>query len=600
MTTNIDELFTTGNDCAAGRQWPEAGAHFRDALSAIYGKVLEGTALGQIPSDQLEPILKELAATPMSSTLSKVPEALTALLGQLAEPIEVTTSCVAAFPIDHLPGLWTLVLCEEKHIVLGSGDETVSVCLPEGPATTFVVEFSDDSATIYLLSGSTSLRVSYAWAHLGQACVMSMTDQYYINQILIGDGDQAILSQARSYWNALLINPNQAWAMAHLADTYRILANGWPGYVGDLTAPFGRLARYMKALIYFEASLNLSPDSFWTNSHIGATIINARAFVSWSTTLPTPLLELMESWFGSGRTANVYDLLFVKKSIHHFVRSQELRGFYYPWSMAYYSSALLLLAMFTNDEVVGESMGILGRVVLEQSLYLQPSLLNQMFEAGQLYVNAILEAGLVYYFHRNYSVAWQYTWIGMKWMFDFKFLPGAQALAACQVLVNISYDAVVQQRTFSSPCIIDMSGLSDSSDGYFEVPPQPITKPNELCAFIDAAFARYCLPAVTPYLAPEVAVSTKIMVGLVSVLDTLANFIEILDAVNPDYPSTHIRDFAERLATKLGFEPLSYGKNGKPRPNRHSIVGETVYCKQTTGKPNYYIASQLRPLTTAQ
>ena len=594
----VDQLFARGNDYAAAKQWSSALWPFRTAIGMLYDEIIKQDACTSVPSAELERALQVLVANPDDLevvSMDLAPELITELRTTLETcfPDIDATQFVSAFPVDTQADTWTLVFCNQDTVPLGKGDEQVTIRYPRAPAFSFVVRLHGEAADLYHLSGSYLARISYAWAHLGQAATIAAMTQYYVDQVLDVTGRPLIMDQARLYWNALLLEPKNAWALAHLAEVYRAFANGWwPDENSGQIDLRKVLKDYIKALVYFQTSLECNPSSFWTNAHMGAAIVNTRAFVDWR---DNSAVKDLAYRLGLHPDSEEYDAPFLTLAVKLFVNAQQLQGFFYPWCMVYYGGALTLQAMFLEDDDPSNraEVATLSRIVGMQAFYLQPTLLHDVFDPRWLIVNVIMSIGTINLSHGDYLLAWQYTWISMKWMFDFHFLAGAQALVACQVLAITSYKLL--DKGPPPVALIESSGLEHTGDpNDFPIQPQPITNPQDLCTFIEDAFNRFGAPVVTPCLEPNVQLSTKLSMGLLSIHDTLYMFIWIIARIVPEHAGLRsLEDAYQRLSEKLGVSDALPDPTQDPWPDQSDAGIHSLHCKITTGRPNFESCKRL-------
>ena len=501
--------------------------------------------------------------------------------------------------------LWAIVFHDQESTVYNVGQSQVEpskVYFPRAPSFALILDLADGKPTFRLLSDRVANQMSHLWAHLAQATVKVTMSQYYVSQILTKYGARAIKEQAYFYWRALLLRPNNAWALAHLGEVFRELANYWTADAGVLRPTEERLGNYVMALTCFKRAIELDPKYVWAHAHFGATIVNARAFAGWQT--PDPYHELLArpEWYGNidrleqwnakhrklepwsqkknrftrgtpqdwikrfpRHITQYYNDQLINDAIEALTQAQKLRGRFYPWAQDYYGGALLVKAVLSDDRSIRGQLGILSMLHTSTAVYLQPELLTSVFEPGQVYVNAFFEIGIISSYKQDYFRAWEFTWIGMKWSFKFSFLPGLEQLVGCLILVHIAevwmgLPRRRRRRLASRSNMIEESGLmSMDIDPDFHIPPVPIETEPALINFISRAYNKLALPAVEPYVEDSIAVNTKIRVGLMTTAFILSVFICVLESfLRPPFAWPghqlligRLQDTLEQIARKL-------------------------------------------------
>ena len=563
-TTTIKKQAKLGDVYARNMQWSDASSTFTKALDQLYEEQTTTCAKAISLSGQELATLTKLAEATTSQhnagavrtddkdfntgkvALAKLRVKLWKNLPQQAKGDEWQQAEYASSFQSPDCTHWTIVFHGQKQYLCTIEKRTsLTVRLPRGSSIAYVVDVASRQARA--LDKGTAKQLSYLWAHLAQADVKAIMPQYYVHQILSNEGATAVEDAAIYYRHALALRPRYTWALAHLGEVYREIANGWAddALLGQLRTKRGE--NYLKALLYFHMGIEAAAkngktdseavgeiavatnsasnnddhgndhDYAWACAHLGATIVNARAFMGWDNTEPK----------FHGAAFKPCDL---DEAIEYLVRAQEINGYYYPWAQDYYGGALLLRAVLSPDKIVKGQMGILSMLHMSTALYLQPELLTSVFEPGQLYVNPFFEISLLVMNNERHSLAWQYAWIGMKWSFKFNFLPGLQRLIGCTILAHLAFGfqkKQKQKRQHKQPKLIENSGLGELIICDFAIPKRPIEDPDALTQFIDDVFTKVCEPLVKPFLTREI--NTKIRMGLMATAFILKTFLEILD-----------------------------------------------------------------------
>ncbi|HEX2572344.1 MAG TPA: hypothetical protein VH877_22555 [Polyangia bacterium] len=625
------QMIELGNHYAANQQWNNAGGVFTQALDSLY-KSLRDEIL--VPSEsELHRELRLLLASESSESrtsqgkkddevivLDKEP-----LFVHLREHIlqhrQVRDFLDARF-VTVFSFVNTARTARYMTIVFYNGDKVpcseesqeelapFSV-LPHKKSFSFVLRLEDRIVRLWKMTKAEAKQIAYAWAHLGQADVNSAIGLYYVAQVLSDQGESAILTTARCYQRALLLNPQYAWALAHLGEAFRMLANGWPGTDEHLRLPRKRIYWYNRALVYLHNATQQDPRSFWALAHLGATIVNARCFISIILDHADPQQDLLNCWKDQNHIEEATPWALINYGLKILVLALELQGYYYPWAQAYYAGALLLkTSMFGKfgkdlDGDRGKDLGLLALNEALNALYLDPSLLKSASEPGQLYVNPYFEQGLIFFFLGKYTLAWQYVWIGMKWVFKYNFQPGLQSLAGCQILVIIAYKYIIQATPSTvplpseCPALIDDSRLGKTYDLGFEIPKTPIHTWDKLAVFIESAFNACCEPSVNVLLVPRVRLDTNVRMGLASTMGILYCFEVVLSQLNDSARAGHlcrkIKDLNRRIANKLH---LYFNGDDLEPPGSHQheafVLGSLLSLIET-GKPSFGLAQRLCP-----
>ena len=606
----IPDLFELGNVYSQNQQWNNAQRVFEQALSLIYSSVTEQDAetpaglselLGSIDFSAVSQSPDEPWGLPQSEApeLEKLYEVLSSNLPTKdQEP-----NYVIVFPatLSH-PHVWTVVYynAEFKQLLSDGPAGSMKIVYPTAEVAAFVVRVSPAPIGAWRLDDPTIARMTYGWAHLAQASVLTTMAQYYVDQILNKAGIPTIRSQAAYYARSLALQPTNAWAMAHLGEVFRDVANGWPGSPEDLCDPSQKVEPYVQALFYYMLALRLyeqqgrEKESFWVHAHFGAAIINVRGFVA--DELPQPLRGLYEYLVevkggeaAVESTVNLHDVL-LEWAIDSLVRAQELRGYFYPWAQDYYACGLLIKSYFIQDKLLGSNIGALSMMQVITALALDPGILNNIFEPGELYVNAFFQMAIVCYALEDYSMAWQLACIGLNWAFNYNFINGLDVLSGMNLLANISNTCITKCKEDRGwkpepSCLFKESQLSINPE--YGLPTQPITEESGLCELIEQSTARYT-PLVAPFLMDDSKVTTKIGMGLLESLAILECFQDILEGLKTFHPGgcSPLEDLTKRIRSKLGPVLPSISSESCTSTN---FVNDVLWSLFGTGKPSYQL-----------
>lgn len=506
---------------------------------------------------------------------------------------------------------WFFSLYQSKDLTCGS----TTITVPAGLSITWCCRILGDRVTCTRLTGARARQLSFLLAHLASARVTATMKLYYQAQILISSGIPAIMAQAHLYEHALQIHPENAWALAHFGEVFRDIANGWPGSVDHLSTPGARAADYTRAILYYQESLRIQPDSFWAHAHLGAAIVNVRGFAGFSgpgAPIHMPdLLALHERYFPDaaqpGHPPAAKDKELLDKGKEHLETAQRLLGQYYPWAEAYYAYTLMLLgALDEDDPDNARNVGVLSTVYLTDAFYLQSTLLSQALEPGELYVNGFFQMGIFSLWLRDYSTAWYYARLGMQRLFKFHFLVGLESLLGCQLLANIAAlrlgDPAASSRETRAPGPL----LSDAPLGVMSpqiaVPPAPFADSAALVAFLTQTFDVGCKGVTATWLDHAFPLSTSITVGLLQVVFVLDNFSVILQDLGlaGDSAVSALSGSMEELKTTI----LGRLSMTMPRPPSQSFEIKDAYhhhlgnlfSQFNSAKPTYSLASALAPV----
>jgi tetratricopeptide (TPR) repeat protein len=393
---------------------------------------------------------------------------------------------------------------------------------------------------------------SYALAHLADATIQKLVGVYGLNQILNSAAIPALKKVEKLYEKAWRLNPKNAWALAHRAEVYRLIANCILDENGDFLDS-RRLEYYERSIIYFCDAIELYLQTqgvgiAWACAHLGALLVNARVFIGISdkkvfedfqkntierickvaglsmsvTENGISIAEWIDELYSRRDSWSLGDriqicLIYLQAATKLLVRSLKSDGFYYPWAHAYYGASLLLQGALAQNHF-SVDVATLGQVVTSHAYYLDPSLLTGVFEPSHLSVNPPFELALIHYakaFLQGPSPnpppepvnpalecqrAWAFAWIALKWPFRFGFLEGLQTLMVCRLLAQISntYIRLLPKGPIGSYDLLDVAGFgalvpSQSKNEANELDTQLkiINQRGLLNRFIDSAFSRF-------------------------------------------------------------------------------------------------------------
>jgi hypothetical protein len=360
-----------------------------------------------------------------------------------------------------------------------------------------------------------------------------------------------------------------------------------------------KLRNYVDAIVRYRKAIELAilkqQDQSWTYAHLGAAIANARAFVAWSNReeKAVPLLTaLFETWLkfpelpdhqtsgkadrptgkraGSTEEKKPDNVDFVDAALKALVKAQELRGFYYPWAQAYYSGALLLKGAFIQDPDVA----LLGQLQTAMSYYLQPEILGDLFEPGQLSVNPMFEMAAILvsmgdakqHDVRSYDKAWTFAWIGMKWLFKSSFQAGLYGLSGYHVLVTIASRIINKkaQGPKTEPSTFDDLLKKVMLDGTSDL--RPGADRRFLYDLIRQAYETCLVPDFGPWLKSDFELDSNVTMGLVKALFILDDFINVYpknlgEKLKDGQLKQKLKDLKKRIEDKLELQMMPEGSD---------------------------------------
>ncbi|MCX4243972.1 hypothetical protein [Paraliomyxa miuraensis] len=466
--------------------------------------------------------------------------------------------------------------------------------LPVGRGRMFVLAATETGVVASPMSDLVRARLSYLLAHIGWSGVEDASRLYMQHQILLGTGASALLAAAQPIHLALAIQPDNAWASGRLGETYRRIANGWPGYGDTLFDPEPRVTNYVLALLYYQRSIDLEPDApgaFWVHAHLGAAIVNVRAFAGVVHKPQSPALDaLLDAWFPGSAPDEAYRLL-TRKGQGSLILAQRRAGNYYPWAQDYYGATLTFAGFDVTEQDLAVDAFALALFNVVAATHLQPSMAKFEFEPGELYVNDFLQYGLLAFWLRMPIRAWALTRNGMGRMFQFDFLPGVQALQGFQLLVDISAGITAHELPFVPNerliALLNSEIGADFSVGGVAIPEVPIVDTTALIGFIDEVVVRVGRPTIAPAMSSVAPLDTNIEMSLIQAYFVFKDFESILERLGGD--TTQVSMCMGRIADRLGFEALGEGWDPTV-DSRHELLGVMM-----SGKPTHKMTTHIRP-----
>ncbi|MCA9709701.1 MAG: hypothetical protein KDK70_27935 [Myxococcales bacterium] len=620
MSSNVRNLVKLGDYYAANNQWSHAAQTYVLSLEQMYASLGRGQPMAPIPG--LEDALRALHGSPpvalseqaAASALAKLRDGHRGAHG--SAELEAA-SFVTAF---QSPGTthWTVVYHERQELLpfdfqgdheheSPHGDGSV----PTGHSTSFVLKIDDHGIESVLLPKAKAAQIAYGLAHVAQARVAEAFGLYSEHQILDSDGVPLMMDAASGYRWSLALNPDNAWALAHFGEVYRDIANSWPGNDTSLLLPNRRVEHYIVALLYYERAIQADPESSWAHAHLGGAIVNVRAFVGFAyhSGKCNPLQALLDAWFPGKDPQVQYDDLLARATDSLSI-AQRLKGNFYPWAQVYYAGSLLIKAGASRNPADAQ-LAQLAFVSVMDAYFLQPSLIAESFEPGELYVNSYFQVSLLYLWLERFSLAWAYAYMGMRRTFKFHFIPGLQDLMGLQLLVNvgaatsgvvtseITEGEVAEGGEVAAGVFPHGPGDALSVNGV-SIPATPIGTEAELLEFIDATVQHVASPTVAPYLCRGIAINTNIRMGLLQAFFILYNFLSVMTLADGDGPSSagtnRIKDLMEEILTKLSGDDKDgdyyqryqrYIDDRLSPEARYSHHLNDMFTFMNTGRPGY-------------
>ena len=627
--SSVNEMMKLGNQYASNKQWESAAHEFMRALDTLYlpfievgGAAQPGTTIplyealekkGAGPNERMVIELQMDDVKALRTELSALPDSTFPDVGDLMKRTQgIPNVGIFRFSCSLQVSLavWTIVFYEEqtkdypKRTLYGPPSE-LSVRFPTGQPYALILSRTQ----CRWLKPAVAAQMSYAWAHLAEAATHYTMGMYRVNQILLHESTSAIELRRQDYLRALLLNPSSHWTLAHLGESYRHAANTFTARGAVYPDADDRLKSYVTAIVYLRTAIELAIDnkekSSWAYAHLGAAIVNTRGFLAWRKKDP-PIVEHLlgdwpESWpegpkedepRAAGELVDL-NLAFVNRALKLLVRGQEGQGFYYPWAQFYYSGALLAKGALLRDLGIAQ----LGQLQVALSYYLQPQILDDIMEPGHLSVNPMFEMAAIHHCLQNHTVAWQYAWIGMKWLFKFHFQPGLYALSGCSLLVEIASEHLREKR---NP-VVNQVPQAQPNDSLIKAAmlleaPSPMGLPTEpfndregLCQFIEESYVKCVRPHVYFWLSPGIELDSNVTVGLTTTLVIIDQFLTVLLKDHPSQSGSQDRVVFElkeckgKIESKLGvtLEP----EDSDTRSHPLSLIDTNLH---------YYIVKRLK------
>ena len=391
-----------------------------------------------------------------------------------------------------------------------------------------------------------------------------------------------------------------------------------------------RLVCYVNAIVYLRAAVDRSKshedeqspaysrdNHAWALAHLGAAVVNARGFVAWEDDFDDggmmagllkdwPVRWLDEHGVDDSLMCGKKNLCFMNRALRCLTKAQALQGFFYPWCQVYMAASMLLKGIFlapdaaikrTSEPAVVASANLSSLSFLQVSLayYLQPSLLGSVMEPGQLSINPMFEIAAVMSFVKNQEMAWQYAWIGMRWLFKFNFQPGLFGLTGYGLLAGIAschLDSLNRTpRPMASNLIVD-AALEDAPDTEgLHVPIELIATSDDLYKLINQACDACLKPHLGFWLRKDVKLDSNAVIGLVTTIYVLRSFSRIIrrhpDGLPSlrDYVSAKVHTYCEDIQQRLGAQPIEDDGDDDEVARKHE---DALFAFVDGAHQNYY------------
>ncbi|MEM9457847.1 MAG: hypothetical protein AAGF11_26950 [Myxococcota bacterium] len=565
-----------GTHFARNKQWNNATSTYIEAIDLMFDHHLSRQTDVLDPIPQLADILAQNCGKLIvfsKDELHPLCKLRDALANTVGEPIEGDTMCAQ---VASNRNRWVLAYTYHQQ----APSEGI---IASGKSRSFVLELGDEMASI-ALTKTHAAQMSYAFAHYGLARVNSITNLYFQHQILISNGAHSILDAASHYHVALALSPDNPWAMAHLAEVYRNLANAWPASEASFYQSDPRVEYYCTAFRLYRRALKLKPNYPWAHAHFGAAVVNARVLIG---------ADVDEtSWLDEDRDKLLRDAL------DSLTQAQEISGNFYPWAQAYYAWALMLdglnqrqsqhdPAQAPNRSYEFQDGALLSMLNLADAYFLQPEIMLNAFEPGELYDNAFLQFGLCFLWLHEFNRAWDYVRRGMRRLFKFHFIPGLQALMGFELLVQISAKLIAtkQEPKLVAPHSTKVMGIS--------IPGKPINQPKELGQFINQIVDQCCCATIDPFLNKEIELNSNIAIGMWQTYFILLEFSSILKDFDLD--NSEITALMKRIVHRL--KPSGDSAQWVFSPER--LRNSDRLAMLVSGTPSHRIARQIRQIVNS-
>lgn len=653
VPVNLDEVrerMRLGNRYAANKEWGRAMSMFSESLELLYAPYFlnhNKNSQVQLPDYWFTDAILFDDGKKRDASGSWTYTDFLKLRQQLGRPEQ---SPMAGFPFRRgLAGsdetVWHVVFPSSTPGKYGAFTEG----LPDGAFASYILA----PGTVSAVSDSEVVALmAYAWSHLANTMSAKLDELYRQHQILDGRAIPAMRKVDQLYEQSLFLKPDQPWTLAHRGELQRHLANCLLDEDLKPQSSEERLGRYVKSIAYLRRAIDIYGDQHstkfprnrhypWACAHLGAAVVNARAFVGILGNEDPVMQELLADWPADwpDREPTSSAVLqkppqdpveflvqFLNRAMKMLLLALQSAGSYYPWAHSYYSASLLLKGALDDKlpSAVATQVAALGQVTSSQAYYLDPSLLNDVFEPVQLGVNPPFELAIIYYskavLHSRQEQrdpatvaadcqnAWHYAWIGMRWLFKYRFQEGLQGLTVCALFVKISmlYRATVQQSSTSSNCALSSGGAEDS-DGdliqaaglkvlagswgtspLFKIPMEVITKHEDLLAFIHEAVRCFAGWQLQLFLHDQVRMNSNLVTGLIWTDHLIGHFkdeVEQLGGGSAEVES--LCGLRTAIRKKLGCKPLESCPPPPPPPEQRIqhflfslITGDTVSIDQ--------------------
>jgi hypothetical protein len=585
----VSDFLKQGNTYAANQEWTSAAIEFMKALDKLYGACTPSqpspsqcaadlyTALEahvEDPEDPNEDPVGPVAPAP-AKLLELMIQGFAKMRDGTSDPVEAKCFRFNGF-LEPCSPVWTIVFVRSsKEKKYG----TLRVSIPVKSATLIV-----GKENAQWLEQPIAAQIAYAWAHRAEALVNQTKAMYSLDQVLLAEAVPALDLRKEDYLRALLIDPDRFWTLAHLGEVYRDMANSVPGLMDYLFPEKGnkreqRLENYACAIIYYRESIdraiskNMRPSP-WAYAHLGAAVVNTRAFVEFDGDRNTDLLQkglladLLVDWPAewpeettaaatAADAVNHTNLRFTNRAMMALVRAQELQGFYYPWAQGYYGGTLLLKSIFSKDQV-GQLNAALAQIAQLQTAlvyYLQPALLGAVFEPTRLDVNPMFEMAAIQHHVNEYELAWCYAWMGMHWLFRDKFQPGLYGLTGYGLLVTIAYRA---GNSGGSPrglsdAMITQAMLNNRSADINKIPRALPKNWGNMGPFIHQLIEDACSKQIEPHLRFWLRkenrdnLDSDVLLGLQTTLRIMWDFVGVLET----YGNAELNERLQKFCAKI-------------------------------------------------
>ena len=614
----VRERVELGNYLASQNQWPNAIIEFRAAmlemLSASEGVPLLGPTTGLL--DALRDIVRkqqhetENEWNPVAA--SEAPDAVRKLQAVHQETSHRDLGALPFISVFSAPdsGCFVVIYHDKKSY------RDLDFAVPTGESLAFVVVHHHEGFESGLLTPARARQLSYVVAHVGWAWVESTIAQYYQHPILNDEGVPAIKCWALYYHFALCLNPDDDWTLARAAEVYRNIANGWPGSPGTLDMPDERVNNYVRSLVLFKAAIDLNPRAFWAHAHMGAAIVNVRAFVGplsdpetvspalralleddeWFTAWHLRDVELVAKWSNDSPLPDPNDqvpltigLAFIETAIWVLSTALELTGEYYPWAQMYYADALLVKALILGENASGP-LGVQSMLESLTSVFLDPTILVNAFGPGDLVESGFFSPAMVSFYAKDYVLAWRYARRGMFFLFKNDFIPGLPALFGCQLLAKISAAYIAD----GSPPVGGAEFVHHRASHRWvavDIPVDPISTERELVEFIDIFVTYLFRDFIAFWLRADIKINTSIHMSLMQSYWILSDIhgmlggFDVQDGGVIEKVGGYIHDIRKKLglAENLDFETYEHSD---------SDMMTTLY----SGKPSYHMCTATNKL----